>query len=236
MRRVHLRHLEADRVGTARRLRERSHHRGDVIDAQLTRRRQRAERDRRGSDHVVPAAVFRADVAAALPRLRRRRLATGVRELDAGNSLLVPDEGDDPLPGLGLLVVPDAGVRRRDPTLGGDRRGLGEHQSGASPCERPEVHEVPVLGYAVHGRVLAHRRDEDAVAEGRPAQGQGREQVRGEGIVGHDYYVKRSTKSRMRAVPEPLALDSPRRLRRPYDGSRPQRARRRGATGSALHL
>ena len=76
------------------------------------------------------------DVAAALPRRRRRGLATGVRELDAGNSLLAADEGGDPLPGRGLLVVPDAGVRRRDATLGGDRRGLGEHQPGAAPRER----------------------------------------------------------------------------------------------------
>ena len=58
------------------------------------------------------------------------------------------------------------------------------------------MNQVPVLGYAVHGRVLAHRRDEDAVTESRPAQCQGREKVRGEGFVGHDYYVKRSTKSR----------------------------------------
>ena len=48
-----------------------------------------------------------------------------------GGALAV-HELDDPAPGLGLLVVPDARVLRGDPALRDDRRGLGEHQPEAT--------------------------------------------------------------------------------------------------------
>ena len=47
---------------------------------------------------------------------------------------------------------------------------LGEHQAGAADGARAVMHEMPVGGHAVLRRVLAHRRDHDAVLERHAAQ------------------------------------------------------------------
>ena len=62
--------------------------------------------------------------------------------------------------------------------VGGDRRRLGDHERRAAGRAGAEVDEVPVVGEAVDARVLAHRRDDDAVGERDGAQGQRIEEVR----------------------------------------------------------
>ena len=84
----------------------------------------------------------------------------------------------DPAPGRRLLVVPDAGVLRGDPTLGDDRRGLGEDEPEAARGPRAQVREVPVVGHSVGRAVQAHRRQPDPVADRQGAQGDGLEQLR----------------------------------------------------------
>ena len=66
---------------------------------------------------------------------------------------------------LGLGVVPDARVRRRDPPVAHDRGRLGEDQRRAADRAAAEVDEVPVVRHPVLGRVLAHRRDDDPVPQ-----------------------------------------------------------------------
>ena len=71
---------------------------------------------------------------------------------------------------------PDPGVVGADPALGRDGARLGDHEPGAADRAAAEVHEVPLGRQAVRRRVLAHRRDGDAVAERHLAQPQRREE------------------------------------------------------------
>ena len=57
-----------------------------------------------------------------------------------------------------------------DAALGDDRCGLDHHEPGAALGEFPEMHEMPVIGDAVGRRILAHRRNEDAVSGGHAAK------------------------------------------------------------------
>src|SRR5690606_34767805 len=66
--------------------------------------------------------------------------------------------------------VPQSGVGGADPPLGDDGGGLGHHQPGPSGGELSEVDQVPVVGDAVGGRVLAHRGDPHPVGDEDVAQ------------------------------------------------------------------
>jgi hypothetical protein len=47
---------------------------------------------------------------------------------------------------------------------------LGHHEAGGALRELAEVHQVPVVGRAVLGVVLAHRRHDDPVGKHKVAQ------------------------------------------------------------------
>ena len=66
----------------------------------------------RGRDRRPAALVRAGPCRTAVPRAVGRGLAAGVGELDADRGALRVHEVDDPAPGLGLLVVPDARVLR----------------------------------------------------------------------------------------------------------------------------
>ena len=57
-----------------------------------------------------------------------------------------------------------------------DAGGLDDHQPEAAEREPPEVDQVVVADQAVGDRVLAHRGDDEAVAQGQSAHGQGLEE------------------------------------------------------------
>src|SRR2546426_1801472 len=75
------------------------------------------------------------------------------------------DELHDPLEPCDVLVLPDPEVLRRDAPFRSHGARFGEHQRGAADRARAEVHEMPIVREAVLARVLAHGRDDDAVAE-----------------------------------------------------------------------
>ena len=56
-----------------------------------------------------------------------------------------------------------------------DMRRLDDHQRGAGIRQHAEMHQVPVVGAAVVGRILAHRRDDDAVGKRQAGQSDRRE-------------------------------------------------------------
>ena len=58
-----------------------------------------------------------------------------------------------------------------------NRRRFGEHQRRAADRAAAEVHQVPVVGEAILARILAHRRDDDAIAQLDAAQAERRKQV-----------------------------------------------------------
>src|SRR4051812_47381095 len=91
-------------------------------------------------------------------------------ELDSRHRLLFLDERSNPGKTGNVRVIPDACIAMRDAPalLHGGR--LDEYDARAALRELAEVHEVPVGDMAVLGRVLAHRRNDDAVARGDVAQ------------------------------------------------------------------
>ncbi len=111
------------------------------------------------------------DQLAAVPRRVARCLAAGVRELDHHSCLrALAHRGQDRLQrGLGGVVV-EAETAGRDAADRLDRRGLDAEDRSARQRQRIDVREVPVIGLAIHGRILAHRRHHDAVGKVKAAQ------------------------------------------------------------------
>jgi len=80
------------------------------------------------------------------------------------------DEGRDLRQVLNVLVAVDAKVLRADSAGGFDRRRLGEDEPRASDRTAPEMDQVPLVREPVGARILAHRRDDDAIAHGHAPQ------------------------------------------------------------------
>ena len=78
-----------------------------------------------------------------------------------------------------LLGLPEPEVVRRDAPARLDGRRLEDDQPGPAHGASAQVHEVPVTSAALLRRVLAHRRDGDAVPQGDTAKLQGREEHAG---------------------------------------------------------
>jgi hypothetical protein len=76
-----------------------------------------------------------------------------------------------------VFIFPNPEILRADPPLGQNRRGLTENEPGAADRAAPEVHEVPVVRKPVLARILAHRRDDDAVAQLDAAEAERRKEV-----------------------------------------------------------
>ena len=139
--------------------------------------RARMERDRAGADRH-PAAVVRRDRLAAFPCARGARLASGVRELDAGHRTAAADDRREPRQQRLMLRVPQAEAVRRDAADRRDVRRFGEHDAGAAHRPRAEMLHVPVVAEPVDGGILAHRRHHDAVARGDGTEADRLEQKR----------------------------------------------------------
>jgi hypothetical protein len=100
-----------------------------------------------------PAAKGGIDRAAAFPGPGGAGLASGMGELDAGNSAVMRQEAHDWCERFGLGVVPDAEVFRADAPARLDRGGLGEDQRSTADGAAAQMDEVPIVGDA--GTVLA---------------------------------------------------------------------------------
>ena len=118
----------------------------------------------------------------AFPRALRGCLAPGVRKLDAELGGARPPALRDDALKRELVVVgikPHAAVG--DAALPLDMRRLDDDQRGAGIGQHAEMHHVPVIGAAVVGGILAHRRDDDAVCKFEACQLHGRKQGTGHG-------------------------------------------------------
>ncbi len=118
----------------------------------------------------LPTAGLGTERRAAAPGGIGGCLAPGVGELDAGHRPLLGDEAGDGGEGRGVGVGPDAAVVGTDPPLGADGARLDHHQPGPADGPAAQMDQVPVGGQPLPARILAHGRDEDAVAEGHIAQ------------------------------------------------------------------
>jgi len=59
---------------------------------------------------------------------------------------------------------------------------LDDDKRGAGMRQHAEMHQVPIIGTAVIGGILAHRRDHDTIGKLEARQTERREQVTGHGI------------------------------------------------------
>jgi len=87
-----------------------------------------------------------------------------VRQLDSWNRALLTDKFADLSKRLGLFFIPQSTVTWADPTLGSNSGRFDHHQAGAADRTAAVMHQVPVVGNTLNGRVLAHRGDENPVA------------------------------------------------------------------------
>ncbi len=140
----------------------------------------------------------------AFPGPLRRRLAAGMRELDAefraADALAVEHDAPERiLAGIGI----DAEAAMGDAAVALDM-GRFEHQEArAGIGQHAEMGHVPVVADAVIGAVLAHRRDDDAVRQCEIGKFDRREQSArhcGSHSVGVGKSVKRNSASRAAAT------------------------------------
>jgi hypothetical protein len=117
------------------------------------------------------------DGLAACCRRRGGPFASGMGKLDAQlGDAVSPAKVMDALERRLVLVGPHARAFRRNAAARIDIGHLAHHESRASQRKAAEVHQMPIVGRAVIGIVLAHRRHHDAVRQGEPAQRDGREE------------------------------------------------------------
>ena len=168
----------ADAFGTA--------DRGDVVRLELRNVVQRhrprhmpaliiGERRRR---HRLPGALLLRQRLATERRWQGRSLAAGMAKLDAmlGNAIL-PAEIDDPLQRPLIVIGAERCAFQRDPAHHVDIGRLGHHQpAGAAQRELAKLQYVPVGGRALDRIVLAHRRHDDAVRQGKRSERDRRKQ------------------------------------------------------------
>jgi hypothetical protein len=75
------------------------------------------------------------------------------------------EEAGDPGQRGDLRILPDAKIAGGDAALGENGGGLENDQACATLGAATEVNKMPLAGKAVHGGVLAHGRDADAVGK-----------------------------------------------------------------------
>jgi hypothetical protein len=88
-----------------------------------------------------------------------------VGELDSRDGALPVDETHGRCERVGLRVVPDPEVLRRDPAVRRDGGGFAEHERRAAHRASREMDVVPLVRETLDAGVLAHRRDGDAVPQ-----------------------------------------------------------------------
>ena len=127
-----------------------------------------------------PAALRLGQMRAAVPRQIGGRLAARVRDLNARHRAVRLYKFRDACERRDVFFAPETEAARRDAAFRRNRRGLDDDESRAADRARAEMHKMPVIRHAVRGRILAHRRHADAVAQRHGADGQRLKQMRRE--------------------------------------------------------
>jgi hypothetical protein len=88
-----------------------------------------------------------------------------MRNLNSGRGALPVNEAGYPFQKLYVLVLPDSVILGRDAAARLDSTGFHDYQGGAPDSAAAKVHHVPVVREAIDARVLAHRRNCNAIAK-----------------------------------------------------------------------
>ena len=119
----------------------------------------------------LPAAFGLRDQLPAVPWHVARTLAAGMGELHRDRGLrMLAHRGEDRLQRRFGGVVPQPEAARRDAADILDMGRLDAEHRGARQRQIVDMGEMPVIGLAIFGRVLAHRRHHDAVGKRQAAQ------------------------------------------------------------------
>ena len=100
-----------------------------------------------------------------------------MRELRPGDRALSLDERRNPRQKLNVLVFPYTKILRTDASFRNHGISLGKYHSGSAHCAATEVDQVPIVGEAVSARILAHRRNNNAIRNAEITQREWFEQV-----------------------------------------------------------
>ena len=92
-------------------------------------------------------------------------LAPGMRQLNSNPRALRMNEPDNLLELRNVLIFPDAKIVNRDPPLRNNRGSLKYHQPRTALSTAPKMNHMPVMGKAILGRILAHRRNTDSIGK-----------------------------------------------------------------------
>jgi len=101
-----------------------------------------------------------------------------MRKLYPSHGALLFDEIRDSPERLNVRVGPQSEIAGRNSSLGRDCGCFDEYEACATDSAAAQVDKVPIVGEPVLGRILAHRRDTDAVRNRYAPDGQGRKQRR----------------------------------------------------------
>ena len=136
-----------------------------------------------------PATVRARDQLPTLPRNGARALATGMGELQAHGSGRRQLAGAPQHVGQRCLgaIVPQAQAGGRDAPLRQHGGCFDGEQCRAAVEQVAPVHQVPVGGLAVIGRVLAHGGHHDAVGQAQAASGRWQRQGGKKQAHGHEH-------------------------------------------------
>src|SRR6266481_59533 len=109
----------------------------------------RAERDGAGSRNGAPSPLADRKGLTAFERSGGTGLASGMRELNAGNGALPGNKSKDWLKRFRMSVTPQAKIVGADATLRCYTGGLGDHRGSASNSPAAKVYQMPVIGQTV---------------------------------------------------------------------------------------
>src|SRR5258707_23203 len=98
-----------------------------------------------------------------------------MRQLNSRHSALRFDESSRARKRFDMRVFPDSQINRTDAAIRRDSCSFGENKRRTAHRAGSEMHQVPVRGESVHARVLAHGRNDDAIAKSNFANCEWRE-------------------------------------------------------------
>ena len=91
--------------------------------------------------------------------------AARVGNLDSGRRAVLLHKSGDSRQISDMLVLPHTQVARSIATVSFDRRRFRDYQTGPANGSAAEMHQMPIIREAVIARVLAHRRNSNAVSK-----------------------------------------------------------------------
>src|ERR1700676_3080768 len=87
------------------------------------------------------------------------------------------DEKSDPRQLLNVFIFPNSQIARRDTSFRGNRSRLNHHEGSSAGSSTAQMNQVPITGKSIVRRILAHRRNGDAVTKCDFPDRQGAEEI-----------------------------------------------------------